>query len=74
MSDANKKPLTASGKLYKLEIKQEAIVCPACRQKIRGVRLLPGAVLRNVSVMCQRCLQPAPLIAPVEGRLMARAF
>jgi len=55
MGEVDKKPLTESRKLYKLEIKQEAIVCPACRQKIRGVRLLPGAVLRNVSVMCQRC-------------------
>lgn len=55
MSSFNKKPLTIHEKLYKLEIKNEAIICPTCGRKIRGVRLLPGAVLRNVSVMCQGC-------------------
>ena len=34
MNDFNKKPLTMLGKLYKLEIKNEAIVCPCCGQKI----------------------------------------
>ena len=53
--DINKKALTMRRKLYKLEIKNDAIVCPCCGRKIRGVRLLPGAVLRNVSVMCQGC-------------------
>ena len=53
--DINKKPLTMRGKLYKLEIKNEAIICPTCGRKIRGVRLLPGTVMRNVSVMCQGC-------------------
>lgn len=53
--DINKKPLTMRRKLYKLEIKNEAIICPTCGRKIRGVRLLPGTVMRNVSVMCQGC-------------------
>lgn len=53
--DINKKPLTMRRKLYKLEIKNEAIICPCCGRKIRGVRLLPGTVMRNVSVMCQGC-------------------
>ena len=57
MSNVYKKPLTIQGKLYKLELKNEAIICPTCGRKIRGVRLLPGAVLRNVSVMCQGCKQ-----------------
>jgi len=55
MSTVNKKPLTIRGKLYKLEIKNEAIICPTCGRKIRGVRLLPGTVIRNMSVMCQSC-------------------
>lgn len=55
MSDVYKKPLTIHGKLYKLEIKNEAIICPTCGRKIRGVRLLPGTVIRNMSVMCQGC-------------------
>lgn len=55
MRSVNKKPLTMQGKLYKLEIKNEAIVCPCCGQKIRGVRLLQGTVVRKLSVMCQRC-------------------
>jgi hypothetical protein len=55
MSNVYKKPLTIHGKLYKLEIKNEAIICPTCGRKIRGVRLLPGTVIRNMSVMCQGC-------------------
>ena len=55
MGDNNKNPLTAHGKLYKLEIKNEAILCPRCGRKIRGVRLLPGTVIRDLSVMCQGC-------------------
>lgn len=57
MSSFNKKPLTIHEKLYKLEIKNEAIICPTCGRKIRGVRLLPGTVIRNMSVMCQGCKQ-----------------
>lgn len=47
--------MTNPAKTYKLTVKNDAIVCPACGSKIRGIRLLPGAALRNVSVMCQRC-------------------
>lgn len=55
MSTVDKKPLTIHGKLYKLEIKNEAIICPTCGRKIRGVRLLPGTVIRDMSIMCQGC-------------------
>lgn len=55
MSNVYKKPLTIHGKLYKLELRNEAIICPTCGRKIRGVRLLPGTVIRNMSVMCQGC-------------------
>lgn len=55
MSTVYKKPLTIHGKLYKLELRNEAIICPTCGRKIRGVRLLPGTVIRNMSVMCQGC-------------------
>lgn len=47
--------LTNCKKTYKLTVKNNAIICPACGRKIRGIRLLPGAVLRDVSVMCQPC-------------------
>ena len=47
--------MTNGPNVYKLCVKNTAIVCPACGRKIRGIRLLPGAQLRNVSVMCQPC-------------------
>lgn len=50
-----KTALTNCTKSYKLELKNQAIVCPCCGQKIRGVRLLQGTVVRDLSVMCQRC-------------------
>ena len=55
MSNVYKKPLTIHGKLYKLELRNEAIICPTCGRKIRGVRLLPGTVIRDMSIMCQGC-------------------
>ena len=48
-------PLTNCANCYILELKKEAIICPNCKRKVRGVRLLPGAVMRDISVMCQGC-------------------
>lgn len=42
-------------KMGRLELKENAIVCPVCRRKIRGVRLLPGTVVKDLSIMCQGC-------------------
>ena len=39
----------------RLVLKESAIVCPVCRRKIRGVRLLPGTVIKDMSIMCQGC-------------------
>ena len=47
--------MTDGEKSYKLRIRDTAIICPVCGRKLRGVRLLPGAVLRDVSMMCQGC-------------------
>ena len=47
--------MTTGENSYKLRIKNTAIICPVCGRKLRGVRLLPGAALRNVSMMCQGC-------------------
>ena len=47
--------MTNSGKVYKLELRKGAIICPICSRPIRGVRLLPGAEVRNETVMCRQC-------------------
>ena len=47
--------MTNAGKSHKLELRKGAIVCPNCSRPIRGVRLLPGAAVRNETVMCQQC-------------------
>ena len=47
--------MTSSVFLHKLELKQDAIVCPTCARKIPGVRLLPGTKVENLSVRCARC-------------------
>ena len=38
-----------------LEIRKGALICPTCRRKIRGVRLLPGGSMRGVDVRCDGC-------------------
>ena len=48
-------PLTNAQTGGILELRKQAIICPNCKRKVRGVRLLPGAVMRNASVMCQSC-------------------
>lgn len=47
--------MTKTEKVYKLELRKGAIICPCCARPIRGVRLLPGAAVRNETVMCQQC-------------------
>ena len=42
-------------KTGRLELKENAILCPVCRRKIRGVRLQPGTVIKDLSIMCQGC-------------------
>lgn len=32
-----------------------AILCPNCRQKIRGLRVAGGAILRDADVQCNHC-------------------
>lgn len=38
-----------------LNIQNRAILCPNCRRKIRGVRIQPEGVMRNISVKCHDC-------------------
>lgn len=42
-------------KLDILELQNQAIICPTCRRRIRGVRVMPGGVMRNVSIKCRDC-------------------
>lgn len=51
----SEKPLTDTGKCFTLELRNQAIICPNCGRRVRGVRLPPGAVMQNVSVMCREC-------------------
>ena len=39
----------------RLRIAGNAILCPCCRQKIRGVRVPPDGVLRGVEIRCATC-------------------
>ena len=32
-----------------------ALICPVCKRKIRGIRLQPGAEVRNTNVQCNWC-------------------
>ena len=38
-----------------LRLSGSAILCPVCRQKIRGVRVPPDGVLRGVELRCANC-------------------
>ena len=47
--------MTNGEKSFKLVVKGNAIICPVCRRKLRGVRLLPGTVIKDASLMCHDC-------------------
>lgn len=41
----------------RLRLDGNAILCPVCRQKIRSVRVPPGAVLKGTELRCSTCGQ-----------------
>jgi hypothetical protein len=38
-----------------LRVEKQAIICPQCSARIRGLRVPPGGALRGVDLMCSRC-------------------
>lgn len=38
-----------------LNMQNQAILCPKCRRKIRGVRVQQGGMMRNISIKCRDC-------------------
>lgn len=38
-----------------LNMQNQAILCPNCRRKIRGVRVPPGGEMHGISVQCHDC-------------------
>ena len=38
-----------------LRLEENAIICPTCRHKIRGVRLPPDSAMRGVEILCNSC-------------------
>ena len=38
-----------------LSMQNQAIICPNCRRKIRGVRVQQGGMMRKVSIKCRDC-------------------
>lgn len=38
-----------------LSMQNQAILCPNCRRKIRGVRIPPGGEMHGISVQCHAC-------------------
>lgn len=38
-----------------LNMQNQAIICPNCRRKIRGVRVQQGGMMRDISIKCRDC-------------------
>jgi hypothetical protein len=49
------KPLSEQHLCGRLSVKGNAILCPTCRQKIRGVRVPPDSVIRGAELRCSVC-------------------
>lgn len=52
---ASSKPLKKTNAYGILNMQNQAIICPNCRRKIRGVRVQQGGMMRNVSIKCRDC-------------------
>ena len=53
--DVDIKTLTDRGKLYKLEMQKDAILCPYCRRPFRVVRADAGTRAENLRLRCSYC-------------------
>lgn len=52
---ASSKPLKKTNACGILNMQNQAILCPNCRRKIRGVRVPLGGEMHGISVQCHAC-------------------